>query len=149
MGGEWVSSGLMIDPRRPEVGMGQDSEGGPASLAVVDLVAAARQAVAGHQPVMVAEFDSYVLSVVRVSEGLGRHRHDDADEPLIVLEGAVEVEADGQLLRLGPGQLCDPSWSGPTSPSGRGGGAVVVRAGAGRMRWSSCELAAQYSAQAS
>ena len=64
---------------------------------------------AGHQPVMVAEFDSYVLSVVRVSEDLGRHRHDDADEPLIVLEGPVEVEADGQLLRLGPGQLCDPS----------------------------------------
>jgi mannose-6-phosphate isomerase-like protein (cupin superfamily) len=86
--------------------MGQDSEGALASAAVVDLVAAAGQAVAGHQPVMVAEFDSYALSVVRVSEDLGRHRHDDVDEPLIVLEGVLEVEADGRLLRLGPGQLC-------------------------------------------
>jgi quercetin dioxygenase-like cupin family protein len=28
-----------------------------------------------------------------------------ADEPLIVLEGALEVEVDGQTLRFGPGQL--------------------------------------------
>jgi mannose-6-phosphate isomerase-like protein (cupin superfamily) len=73
---------------------------------VVDLVAAAGQAVAGQPPVVVAQFDSYVLSVVRVTEDLGRHRHDDADEPLIVLEGALEVDVDGRMLRLGPGQLC-------------------------------------------
>lgn len=53
-----------------------------------------------------AEFDSYVLSMVRVSEDLGRHRHDDADEPLILLDGALEVEVGGRTLRLGPGQLC-------------------------------------------
>ena len=40
-----------------------------------------------------------------MAEDLGRHRHDDTDEPLIVLEGALEVEVEGRTLRLGPGQL--------------------------------------------
>jgi mannose-6-phosphate isomerase-like protein (cupin superfamily) len=54
--------------------------------------------------VRVAEFESYALSV-QVSEDLGRQHHDDVDEPLIVLEGALEVEVYGQVLRLGSGQL--------------------------------------------
>ena len=86
--------------------MEQGAESTPAPPMVVDLAVAAAQAVAGQPPVAVAELDRYVLSVVRVTEDLGRHRHDDADEPLIVLEGALEVEVDGQTLRLGPGQLC-------------------------------------------
>jgi mannose-6-phosphate isomerase-like protein (cupin superfamily) len=78
----------------------------PTPLTVVDLKAAARQAQAGQPPTAVAAFDDYRLSVVRVDEDLGLHRHDDADEPLIVLEGAIEVEVAGATIRLGSGQLC-------------------------------------------
>ena len=77
----------------------------PTPLAVVDLKTAAHRAQAGHPPVVVATFDEYQLSVVRVSEDLGLHRHDDTDEPLIVLEGAIEVEVAGATLQVGPGQL--------------------------------------------
>jgi len=73
---------------------------------VVDLRAVTHQAQAGHPPTVVATFDDYQLSVVRVSDDLGLHRHDDADEPLIVLEGTIEVEVAGATLRVGPGQLC-------------------------------------------
>jgi len=75
-------------------------------LPVIDLQAVARQAQAGHPPTVVAVFDDYWLSVARVSEDLGLHRHDDADELLIVLEGAIQVEVGGATIRVGPRQLC-------------------------------------------
>ncbi|HEX8454308.1 MAG TPA: cupin domain-containing protein [Longimicrobium sp.] len=72
---------------------------------VVNLAAKLASFTEHWQPRTVAEFDGHDVMVARLHGEFVWHRHDDADDFFLVLEGNLVIEMRDRSVSLGPGEL--------------------------------------------
>ncbi|HEX5326740.1 MAG TPA: cupin domain-containing protein [Acetobacteraceae bacterium] len=56
-------------------------------------------------PRTVAQFNGHDVMVVKVEGEFVWHRHDDADDFFLVLDGVLDIELQDRTVTLGPGEM--------------------------------------------
>lgn len=56
-------------------------------------------------PRVIAEVDEAYIKVAKLQGSLAWHSHEDEDELFLVLKGNLDIELEGETIRLGEGEL--------------------------------------------
>jgi mannose-6-phosphate isomerase-like protein (cupin superfamily) len=83
----------------------QGFDSGEGREVLIDLARAAAGASGSYANSALTRVDDHVVRISVMTEPFYWHRHPDADETFLVVEGAVLLETTNDRVELGPGQL--------------------------------------------